>query len=281
MVDTRPTEEILTAHPKWRYDRTDRNGTRYFNDYTCDRCGGQGGSHAWAYTGFTCYKCGGTGKMDKPSVTKVYTPEHAAKLEAQRNARHAKAETEKNARLIATYEERMLKEGFQKEGEEYVLYRVKSETFSIKEQLKELGCRFKPQIGWYSSQKLEDYDCQRMTAEQLLESAAPLINWKTMDECHAEFEAEEDESEWVGTVGARIEVTLHIDRVMTFSGKFGANNIILMSDENGNKYKWSTQKSYEEGEDVTFKATIKEHAEYTDKAGITTKQTVLTRCTLI
>ena len=171
--------------------------------------------------------------------------------------------------------------GFQKEGDEFVLYRVKGETFSIKDQLKELGCRFKPQIGWYSNQKLSDYECQRITSEQLLESAAPLINWKTMDECHAEFEVEEDESEWVGIVGARIEVTLHIDRVMTFSGKFGASNIILMSDENENKYKWSTQKSYEEGEDVTFKATIKEHAEYTDKTGITTKQTVLTRCTLI
>lgn len=44
MVDTRSTEEILGSHPKWRYDRTDRNGTRYFNDYTCDRCGGQGGA---------------------------------------------------------------------------------------------------------------------------------------------------------------------------------------------------------------------------------------------
>ena len=88
--------------------------------------GGQGGAQAWAYTGFTCYKCGGSGKQDKPSVTKVYTPEHAAKLEAQRNARHEKMEAEKNARLIATYEERMLKEGFQKkEGDEFVLYRVK------------------------------------------------------------------------------------------------------------------------------------------------------------
>jgi hypothetical protein len=88
-------------------------------------------------------------------------------------------------------------------------------------------------------------------------------------------------SEWVGAVGARIEVTLHIDRVFEFGGKFGLSNIILMSDENGNKYKWSTQKSYEEGKDVTFKATIKEHAEYTDKTGVTTKQTVLTRCTLV
>ena len=35
------------------------------------------------------------------------------------------------------------------------------------------------------------------------------------------------------------------------------------------------------GKDVAFKATIKEHVEYTDKTGITTKQTVLTRCTLI
>lgn len=50
------------------YIRTDRNGTKYFADYTCKRCGGQGGLPQWIYTGYTCYECGGTGVAAKPEI---------------------------------------------------------------------------------------------------------------------------------------------------------------------------------------------------------------------
>ena len=54
----------------WQFLRVDKNGTKYWADYTCPRCGGQGGSDAWAYTGWTCYECGGTGKADKARIIK-------------------------------------------------------------------------------------------------------------------------------------------------------------------------------------------------------------------
>lgn len=61
----------------------------------CDRCGGNGGSQAWAYTGYTCYKCGGKGKVWSEWIER--TAEAQAKLDAKRAARIAKANAEREA----------------------------------------------------------------------------------------------------------------------------------------------------------------------------------------
>lgn len=73
-----------------QYIRTDRNGTKYYADWTCPRCGGAGEAQKWEYTGKICWGCGGTGRRPKPLIVKEYTPEHEAKLEARRKAREAK-----------------------------------------------------------------------------------------------------------------------------------------------------------------------------------------------
>lgn len=58
----------------------------------CGRCGGKGGSEAWAYTGWTCYDCGGRG------IIGWTTPEaearKAARREADRKRREARAAKE-------------------------------------------------------------------------------------------------------------------------------------------------------------------------------------------
>ena len=75
---------------KIAYIRTDRNGTKYYEDYTCTRCGGAGYSDSWWRTGKICYGCSGSGRKNKPTTFKIYTPEHAAKLEERRRKREAK-----------------------------------------------------------------------------------------------------------------------------------------------------------------------------------------------
>ena len=77
------------------YIRTDKNGTKYYYDWTCPRCGGAGYSDKWLYTGKVCYECGGTGKRFSAKVIKEYTPEYFAKLEAKRQAKAAKEAEEK------------------------------------------------------------------------------------------------------------------------------------------------------------------------------------------
>jgi len=279
MVDTRTTEEILAAHKRWSYVRTDKNGTRYFYDCTCGRCGGRGGWEGWP--GFTCYECGGTGISSKGSTYKVYTPEHDAKLAAQRQARAEKRQKEREAKAIAERDTKLLEAGFGKEDETYVIYRVVGNTYPIKDELKALGCKFKPSVGWYFSKNLEGYECQRLEEKDVLTDSI-FIEWKGKSDVEPLLienikRAEESPSEWIGEVGERRELSLHIDRKIEGVGYAGKTSYLyLMSDADKNIYKWSSSCFYREGEDVTFKATVKDHTEY---KGI--KQTVLTRCTKV
>ena len=68
--------------------KIDKNGTQYFYDFTCPRCGGAGGANQWAYTGWTCYECGGSGRRKDPKIVKIYTDEYEAVLAARRKARY-------------------------------------------------------------------------------------------------------------------------------------------------------------------------------------------------
>lgn len=82
--------------------KTDRNGTKYFEETsTCWKCSGSG-IYQWGvgyngqlmYSG-VCYACGGSGVVT--TTTKEHTPEHEAKLQAQRAKREAKREAERAA----------------------------------------------------------------------------------------------------------------------------------------------------------------------------------------
>lgn len=282
MVDTRLTEELLRANPRWRYERTDRNGTRYFIDSTCGRCGGRGVIDCYRYVeGGLCFECGGSGIADHPETIKVYTPEHEAKLAAQREARAKKREEERIENAKKNYEINMRNAGFGIEGEEYVIYRVVGDTYSIKDELKALGCKFKPCVGWYSSCALNDYRTQRMTSTEVLEEGI-FINWKDKKDVEPLWienieSAQSNPSTWQGEVGEHIERLLFINRKIEGVGYMGKTSYLyLMTDENDNIYTWSTSKWYDEGEYVHFRATVKEHSEYKGVA-----QTKLTRCTLV
>ena len=72
------------------YLRTDRNGTKIYHDNNCPHCSGYGSLEKWARTGKTCFECGGSGLRPRPKIVKIYTPEHRAKLDAQKAARDAK-----------------------------------------------------------------------------------------------------------------------------------------------------------------------------------------------
>lgn len=73
-----------------KYIRTDKNGTKIYEDWTCPRCGGQGWAGQWKFTGVICFRCGGSGLRSTPKIIKEYTDEYAAKLEAKRQAKAAK-----------------------------------------------------------------------------------------------------------------------------------------------------------------------------------------------
>lgn len=273
-------EELLEAHSRWHYDRTDRNGTRYFWDNTCPRCGGTGHLHGYEYVqGGICFKCEGSGVVEKPRTIKVYTEAHGAKLKAGREARAQQREVERLEKARASRGEWLSKLGFGNEDGEWVLYMVKGNTYSIKDELKALGCKFQPSVGWYSAQPLDGYECQRFIEDQVVDKSQEYsIVWKDKSEIESQKEYEPSTSEWVGEVGERIERVFHFDKLVWRGvGVAGKTSYMwLMSDEDGNAYKWSTSCYYEEGDAVKLRATIKDHSEYKG-----TKQTVVTRCTAV
>ena len=282
MNSIKTTEELLNENKRWSYIRTDRNGTRYFSDSTCPRCGGRGRLDCYGYVeGGICFECGGSG-ISKETIIKVYTPEHAEKLRLQREARAKKVAAEREEKAKADRPVKLKSLGFSCEGEEWVVYRVLGETYSIKDTLKKLGCRFNSSIGWYSGIKLDDYETQRLTSSEVLTDSV-YIEWKSKDELkelldkgNSMVSRPESTSEWQGEIGQRVEILGYVSRVIPFSNQFGESYIYLIFDKNKNVYKWSTAKALSEKKWYHLKATIKDHLEY---KGV--KQTVITRGTII
>lgn len=132
---------------KLEYVRTDRNGTKIFNDWTCPRCGGAGESDKWAFTGKICYGCGGTGKRRAPKVVKEYTKEYADKLEKRRIAREEKrlaenppaSQEELQALADEVRKNKWKSQGFQGEGTGFI---HSGNTYDNRETLYKAGARW-------------------------------------------------------------------------------------------------------------------------------------------
>lgn len=84
-----------------KYIRTDKNGTKIFEDWTCPRCDGVGWAGQWKHTGVICFRCGGSGLRNRPKIVKEYTDEYAAKLAQKERERVAKYEAEHAEEIAA------------------------------------------------------------------------------------------------------------------------------------------------------------------------------------
>ncbi len=164
-----------------KYDRTDRNGTKYFYDVNCPRCAGYGRADKWKFTGSVCYACGGTGKRLKAKLIKIYTPEHEAELESKCLARAekykaehadeiAQAEAEKEEREAAW--RRRENENTCRElgcGADGIGYVLKGDTYPVKDRIKALGGRWILQV-WVCPVAFEGkgIDAVRFDAKQYI-----------------------------------------------------------------------------------------------------------------
>lgn len=132
------------------YIRTDKNGTKYYHDWTCPRCGGAGQADKWAHTGRICYACGGTGKRNVAKVVKEYTPEHWEKLQARANAKAAKKAAEaakyaeEHAEEIAEQNRQIIIRRYSDYGcgENGIGYVLTGNTYPMKDQIKKNGGRW-------------------------------------------------------------------------------------------------------------------------------------------
>lgn len=85
---------------------------------------------------------------------------------------------------------------------------------------------------------------------------------------------EESESEYVGSIGERLELFLTVERTIELDGAYGHSTMHIMRDDCDNLFVWTTaSKSWAAGTEHHIKGTVKDHRKYKNEC-----QTVLTRC---
>jgi hypothetical protein len=227
-----------------------KHSCEYLYIVPCHRCGGQGGSNAWAHTGWTCFLCGGAGHRGKKRA-KAYTIEKLEKLNVAAERRRIKKE---RAQLqLREKAERELAErrvAFHKENPgAYEL---------IKETAERTDNRFLADI----TRSIEGFG--NISEAQL---SAALLTVQRIKES----EDRREKSEHVGTVGERTELTLTIEKRIRLDAYhyYGPVSYInLCRDQDGNSVKYKGTASIgTEGDTVTLKATIKEHDVYREEKG--------------
>lgn len=81
------------------------------------------------------------------------------------------------------------------------------------------------------------------------------------------------ESEWVGSVGDKVDLDVSIDSVRTVNGYYGVTYLYKMIDSDGNDLTWFASRDALQGKsNLKIRATIKKHDEFNGR-----KQTILTR----
>ena len=95
-----------------------------------------------------------------------------------------------------------------------------------------------------------------------------------IDEVISNLLYEEHSSQFVGSVGERIEVSITVTKNIQLDGQFGQSNMHIMEDANQNVFVWTTaSKNWPVGSEKTIRGTVKQHNIYQNQ-----KQTILTRC---
>lgn len=154
-------------------------------------------------------------------------------------------------------------------------------TFEDKEYFKLSSARYTRLWGWYfvSDEPLPD---------DIPEDVFPIrLPWELVGkedgnlrpepEIAAALETllyEEDNSEYQGEIGDRLDVIVSVERAIKLDGAYGPSNMYIMRDYDGNCYVWTTAaRSWEEGSEHHIAGTVKDHRTYKR-----VKQTILTRC---
>ena len=253
----------------------------------CSRCGGSGMYPSLEYNGI-CLRCNGSGKEYK--VVKAYTEsEYNAYVKNQEKTRKRKAEEEaqriENLKLHSeeNMKARLIEWGF--DPNDPVMYVIVGEnTYAIKDALKEKGCHFNKNIGWYSSHPINISDGYKEVAVSFLSC----YTWqpfsekfeikttaeKTVNEAIAKGIPPEN-VDWMGEIKERLrELPVTVTAAHSFETAYGHTTVYTFSKE-GYIFTWFTSSSVDisVGDKGFLTGTVKDHTEY---HGV--KQTILTRC---
>lgn len=276
--------KVAPSYSTWKIERVDEETHKAIVSTECCKCGGTG-QFAWFGV---CFRCNGSGKESKK--VKAYTPEeyvkYVAAQERAKERRVEKAEAYKQS-LIDNSEknkkELLVKWGYDPEDARIWLIGGGS-TYAIKDWLKEQGCKFCKELGWYSCKSLEvpegyktvsinfddAYDWLPLTKRFEIRAEAKEVADAALSSLYPE-----SQSEYVGDIKQRLrDMDVTLTDARTIDGYYGMSTIYTFV-YNENVLTWITTSAQDiqVGDHVVLTGTVKDHKEY---KGV--KQTILSRC---
>ena len=277
--------KVAPSYQSWTIEKVDENTHKAYVSTPCWKCGGSG-QYAWFGT---CFNCNGFGREAK--WVKAYTPEEYVKYIASQERAKQKKEEAAEARRQAALDQseenkkaRLAEWGYDPENPLIWLVGGGKSTYEIKDWLKEQGCKFCKELGWYSCKPLDVPVGYGMVSIKFDDA----YDWFPINK---RFEIKKDakeiadaalatllpesKSEYIGSIKERVR---DLDVVLTGSreidGYYGSSTIYTFK-EGENVLIWITSscKDIETGEHLLLTGTVKEHKIYN---GV--KQTYLSRC---
>lgn len=240
------------------------------NECNCIKCGGTGKIEVYNYIeNGVCFKCGGSGRQQLP--IKTYTLEDA-EIKAK------KIIDNKNSKYALKIEECNRKDReksiFNKD-----LYAVLGDLEDIEKELKSNGAKWNDLLQTYTfTQDKKNYNTLKITYADVTETCEIFPNDSKLSGIYRDMQDlgkiaklrdyinnTRTHSKHIGQPKDKIEVEVTLSKVTGFSSNYGYTNIYIFEDADKNILTWTTSKdmeNWEEGQQLTIKATIKAHEEY-------------------
>lgn len=283
--------KVAPSYENYRIVSVDEDAKKAVVEGQCDRCGGSGMYIIPRVFQGTCFTCNGAGIIRKR--VKAYTPDEYEKYLAnqarakerkaeQRAAEIAKLQEDSEANLRIALEE----EGYDVECPQIFVV-IGENTYAVKEELKELGCKYKPEFGWYCTHPVDipvnygmvgipfDEVCQwnpltkKISIKENAKEVADAAKAETMPKSNSEF---------IGEIKQRLrDIKAVYTNCRTVEGFYGVS-LCYTFKVGENVLTWfcsgkGIDPEIEIGETVLLTGTVKDHKEYN---GV--KQTLINRC---
>ena len=283
--------KVAPSYENYHIVSVDEDAKKAVVEGQCDRCGGSGMYIIPRVFQGTCFTCGGAGVIRKR--VKAYTPDEYEKyLATQTRAKERKAE--KRAAEIAKLQEEseanlriaLEEAGYETEHPQIWLV-IGENTYAIKDTLKGLGCKYKPEFGWYCTHTVDvpaDYNIvpvpfdevcdwnpvtKRISVKENAKEVANAAKAKAMPKSNSDF---------IGDIKQRLrDMEVMLTGCRTIESYYGVS-LVYTFKQGENVLTWfcsgkGIDPEIEVGQMVLLTGTVKDHKIYN---GV--KQTYLTRC---